>query len=786
MEIFLQQIFTVLTNPPGNLIYHLTLAFSVLATLQAVIIGRRSSRYIYINRLVIGLVMILVAQLALFLSSGLAWQGAANPHFFLPPFDRAVMTFSLVWIVWLWGFPEPSRAADILTGIVNLLIVIMLLFTLSAWSVQDPSVSFNASWLDWSWELFSLVVIFIGILVLLLRKTDGWAVGLGIIAINLVGNVANLLFVTPTGDFAGPVRLAQLCSYPLLLILAQRLHIVAPLEKPSGNAIPFQERRRYSSDPRAVYAWLQLAYQQNPSKICPALSRAIAQTMLADLCFLVSSPSPSGELIIQGGYDLIREEELSGTVIDRNKAPNLANAINRGKSVILGANPTAQDLVSLGEAIGLDNTGFILTIPLATAQKVWGAILLLSPYSNRIWTSEDQNYLTTTIEAIVQILQRAEYQENPSGIIQIQEELTAAQSQLEQFKLENERLQAEIDQRLIAAPGETPEMAELLAAQDEAQQLINSLQAENEKLRLISEKNAPEQETQLPQETEHLEGELRLTLEEIARLQNSLAEANMKILSMEKQGEQGESPVNEEREVVASITQELRQPMASITGYTDLLLSESAGILGALQRKFLERVKASTERLRSLLDDLIQITAIESGPLELVTQPVEVTAIIDQAIADTSAQLREKNITLRVDLPDQLPQVHADKDALQQIIVHLLQNAGTVTPQEGSITLRVHSEDNEPGSPYLLVQVTDTGGGISPEDLPRVFARRYRADNPLIQGVGDTGVGLSIAKTLVEAHGGRIWVESKSGQSATFSVILPIQSTKEVESNHPA
>mgnify|MGYP000989386449 CR=1 FL=1 len=113
-------------------------------------------------------------------------------------------------------------------------------------------------------------------------------------------------------------------------------------------------------------------------------------------------------------------------------------------------------------------------------------------------------------------------------------------------------------------------------------------------------------------------------------------------------------------------------------------------------------------------------------------------------------------------------------DDIQQILVHLLQNAGTVTPVEGTIVLKVRIDQGSAAEPYLLFQITDSGGGIAPADLPKVFSRRYRAEHPLILGVGDTGVGLSIAKTLTEAHGGRIWVESEPGKSTTFSVLLPL------------
>jgi signal transduction histidine kinase len=244
--------------------------------------------------------------------------------------------------------------------------------------------------------------------------------------------------------------------------------------------------------------------------------------------------------------------------------------------------------------------------------------------------------------------------------------------------------------------------------------------------------------------------------------------------------------INEEREVVASIAQELRQPMASLTGYTELLLAESAGILGALQRKFLERIKASTERMRTILDELVQMTTTrQTSKLELVSHSINAGTAIDKAISETRAQIQEKNITLQIDLPEELPNLAADRDAIQQILVHLLQNASSATPQDGTITLRARMDDTSTPEPYLLIQVIDTGGGIAPSDLSKVFSRRYRADNPLIQGIGDTGVGLAIAKTLTEAHGGRIWVESEPGKNSTFSLLLPTQHRSKPAENRP-
>jgi signal transduction histidine kinase len=191
-----------------------------------------------------------------------------------------------------------------------------------------------------------------------------------------------------------------------------------------------------------------------------------------------------------------------------------------------------------------------------------------------------------------------------------------------------------------------------------------------------------------------------------------------------------------------------------------------------------ERIKVSTDRMSSLLGDFAHaVTPNQARPV-LTSEAVNLGTAIDDAIAAASAQLREKNIALRVNLPEQLPEIRANRDALQQILINLLQNAGAATPVEGEISLRAHFENNEQApsqdSAYVLLQVADSGGGIPAEDLPRVFSRLYRADNPIIQGMGDTGVGLSVVKSLVEAQGGRIWVDAEAGVGSTFSVLLPL------------
>jgi signal transduction histidine kinase len=300
------------------------------------------------------------------------------------------------------------------------------------------------------------------------------------------------------------------------------------------------------------------------------------------------------------------------------------------------------------------------------------------------------------------------------------------------------------------------------------QEALEANEAELETLRQESET----QMAQLQQEVKRLREQLdRSGTQPLARLKRT------GLLSpvAEKRSETATS----DQEVIHSLTQELRQPISSIGGYADLLLNESAGILGALQRKFLERIKASTERMGVLLDDLIHVTAAGSGTLEFKAEHLDVGEVIEEALTSSAAHFRERGIELALNIMPDLPALNADRDAVRQIFSHLLNNAVAASQPDSVVTLTVRREADPnqrigDATPYLFIAVQDTGGGIAPEDQPRVFSRLYRADAPLVAGVGDTGVGLSMVKTLVEAHQGKVWVMSEAGVGSTFNVLLPL------------
>jgi signal transduction histidine kinase len=316
---------------------------------------------------------------------------------------------------------------------------------------------------------------------------------------------------------------------------------------------------------------------------------------------------------------------------------------------------------------------------------------------------------------------------------------------LKQIEEDRKRL-AQSEQRLAA----------MAALQQESEKALQSLRKDNEKLRLTNSFKNNVNATNSAQ----IEQDLRLTLKELARLQNQLAEANVRLIEAEAEG-------------ITVFSQELRQTLSSILQYMNLVLDESVGSLNPMQRNFLETIKASTTRLSSVIEDFIHVTTLKADSNPLAHDRVDLDLIIKDAVADISSEVRAKRLSLKVDLPENLTSLYADREALQQILIRLLTNAGAASQLQGTVHLRVQikvEDDKE----YLLIQVSDTGGGIPPEDLRRVFIPLYRAEDVPARGVGDIGLGLFIVKTLAEAQNGRIWVDTELGLGSTYNVLIPI------------
>ena len=222
------------------------------------------------------------------------------------------------------------------------------------------------------------------------------------------------------------------------------------------------------------------------------------------------------------------------------------------------------------------------------------------------------------------------------------------------------------------------------------------------------------------------------------------------------------------RDFVANVSHEFKTPLTAIQGFAETLLS---GAMDDPQNRvrFLEIILEHSRRLARLTDDLLELSKMDADRLDLEVGRLSVPQLVESCVETTQRLAREKHLRVSVNLPSSVPDIVADRRRLAEVLQNLLDNAIQYTPSGGEIVVSASSDQEE-----VTFTVSDTGIGIPQVDQPRIFERFYRVDVARSREVGGTGLGLSIAKHLVEAHGGRIWVESEVGQGSKFHFTIPV------------
>ena len=222
-------------------------------------------------------------------------------------------------------------------------------------------------------------------------------------------------------------------------------------------------------------------------------------------------------------------------------------------------------------------------------------------------------------------------------------------------------------------------------------------------------------------------------------------------------------------EFASTVSHELRTPLTAISGNVALLLGEKAGPLTADQREFLNLTRSSAERLTDLINEMLDLSRLESGGLPMRQVSVDCGPLLSRIVRTLQEQARLRGLNLTAIIPESLPAVLGDPDRIAQVVMNLISNALKYTPSGGKIMVRLIAEESQ-----LALKVSDTGIGIASEDRARLFSKFFRADNSTTRSIGGTGLGLAISKAIIERLGGRIWVESTPSVGSTFTVTLPL------------
>lgn len=231
-------------------------------------------------------------------------------------------------------------------------------------------------------------------------------------------------------------------------------------------------------------------------------------------------------------------------------------------------------------------------------------------------------------------------------------------------------------------------------------------------------------------------------------------------------------------EFVSMVSHELKTPMTSMRGYVDLLLSGMTGELGDQQRHFLETISANLQRMGRQIQDLTDISRIETGRLLITLESTALSSVVSETLRTIQGLADQKNIRLHLELPPDLPSVMADKERLVQVLTNLLSNACKYSPSDTNVRVGFHATRRwlplrKKEVDVVVCSVQDNGHGISKEDQKKLFTKFFRAEDPNIRQAPGTGLGLSITKGIIELHDGEIWVESDLGKGTTFYFAIP-------------
>ncbi|MCA9266904.1 MAG: PAS domain-containing protein [Planctomycetales bacterium] len=216
-------------------------------------------------------------------------------------------------------------------------------------------------------------------------------------------------------------------------------------------------------------------------------------------------------------------------------------------------------------------------------------------------------------------------------------------------------------------------------------------------------------------------------------------------------------------------THELRTPLANIKAYAETLASMDEPDLES-QKEFCNTINSEATRLARFVDDMLSISSMEVGSLSIERQNVDPRRLIDEIVEKMRPLVRQKSLTFDVDTPAKMPEVQLDKDKMSAVLINLLGNAVKYTPPQGRVALRVKFTET-----HMLIDVEDTGMGISEAELPRVFEKFFRSSDPRVLEQSGTGLGLSLAREVVRLHGGDITVQSQVDRGSTFSVTIPLR-----------
>ena len=799
----LPQIIQLLTESPGNIVYHLVTLFALQAVLGISLSQwRRNPEHKTAVRTALAAAFLVAGRLIILIASLVILNNAVSSLAILPPLEQAINTITAVFLLWAF-IPSPKnmpRLGHILLLFALLTILIMTLSFAQVWAAQVAAapvlaqLPYNGTAQATIWGLVQIVLLVAGLSVTLvdgrLRLTLRPII-LGLLLLAHLAHFWNYPELIPSGtDIPYWIRLGYLAALPLWTIMVYR-ESLAPLVALQLSTLPVHQQLNRTLTLAAIT--IQPDGLRERLQAAAEMAARLTEATFVGIGLL---PDEAPETI-----RLVSNLPQPQTNSPRTWQLHLADwepfqtLVHTGKGAHLPLTGSkARQVYALYEALGIGALGGLLLEPLQSEDNVLGMLILALPDGRIQWPAAQRAILPGLAKFITQAVinrQPSPLPQEETAVVALPmpaEPDPAISGRLIALEEERERLVQNLEtanNRLLQAETRAANASkrahDLAAALEEIETLSRS-----EKISALEEEVATLRESLIEAEEAMAlasAGEGGLSTEwvmmTITRYSGQLEEAQSRIAKLEAEMAKRDRGTSDE--VLVSLIQELRTPMTSIGGFTDLMLGETLGILGVKQRDFLQRIQANAERMGGLLEQILQMTLVQEPQSTTEDEMVNVREVLETAVNGVMSHLRDKNLQLDLDIDQDLPALPVSRPALHQIFSNLLSNACLASGKNGRVAATAHAQsipDNKNGANELIrfiqINISDSGNGIQQQDLPLVFTAHYEAERPLIAGLGDTGAGLSMAYELTNSNGGRLWVESQVGSGSTFSLLFPI------------
>ena len=761
----------------GSTVYHLLILLALEAAVGIALVEYRHTRNPDQRRFFLAFLGILLLRIPILAGDPL--QNAILTPFldaFLSLLIYALEVVSLTLMWWAFLSPLVGRLGSRIFLLTNLALALVLsaaffpawyhhLSTLptALYQEADLSLYYITFWQQPVWDLWAtLLPLSAAVILFRQRHRLGYSMPAVSFALITLGN-GLILF-----DQIGLGRLINLFGYPLLAIAVYRTALQDLWAYRNELETLSEESLRQT---REILSLIEISRAIGELLDMDTLLRRVVEAIVHALdadraAILLAGPEP-GEMLLAAQYTPLHTiSSTKAKTISTGRHSVLDHAVRRQRQLILI--PKNQQLQPLYKLLGSDESGPTIIQPLIRKEQTLGIMLVGNDHTKRPFSDNDARLCNSIATQVSAAIDNARLYRSLSLALKTQEEETDRR----------EAILESIAEGVIVT--DAAGKAVLMNAAAEDLLGVTRRQILGRPLQQMLEPATTSQPNlrQLTESPTHLQAIFDLENKQIhvsaAPVRNAVGEqmglvAVLRDVTREVQAERAK------REFIATISHELRTPLTAILGYAEALYSGMVGTLNQSQEQFIHIIHDNARRMVSMANNLIALSEAERGRLELEYAETDLSLIANEVAHTFAPQIQSRQIEWKLQIEDDLPPIEADPNRIRQVLANLVSNAVKYTLPGGHVTMGIEMmpATSETQPRFCKIWVQDTGVGIPPQEQHRVWERFYRADNPLKVEAGGIGVGLSIVRSLVHAHGGRVWLDSDPGEGSTFTVLLP-------------